>query len=90
MVNWQNGLQSSMTLLGIMLIFSTFGDIFEAFVKPNIERRLGRKLTDWDRQAYLKELNKRAEFEAREAKRRERQAIINDLKTIHDYVWERP
>jgi len=76
-------------LLGITLVFSTFGDIFEAFVKPELEKRLRRKLTDSDRRAYLSELDKRAEFEGGEIMRRERHAAIHDLKTIHDFVWEK-
>ncbi len=89
MDNWKNSFQIGMNLLGHMLITSTFSDIFEAFLKVDLEKRLGRTLTDWDRQAYLIELEKRAKFEAEENLRRERQTIINDLRTIHDFVWEK-
>lgn len=87
MGNWQYGLQSDMNMLGIMLVFSTFSDIFKAFVKPGLEKRLGRKLTDWDWLACLRELDKKAEFDTQQKMHRERQARINDLKTIHDFVW---
>lgn len=87
MDNWRCGFQNGMNLLGVMLVFSTFSDIFNAFIKPALEKRLGRKLSDWDRQAYLREMGKKAEFEAQQKIRRERQARMNDLKTIHDFVW---
>lgn len=87
MDNWQHGLQRGMDLLGIMLALSTFSDIFKAFIKPELEKKLRRKLTDSDCQAYLRELNKKAEFEAEQKMHRERQARINDLKIIHDFVW---
>jgi hypothetical protein len=88
MSNWQYDLQKGMDLLGIMLVFSTFSDIFKAFIRPELEKRLGRKLTDWDWQTCLRELDKKAEFEAQQKMHRERRARINDLKTIHDFVWE--
>ncbi len=87
MGNWHYGLQSGMNLLGIMLVFSTFSDIFKAFIKPDLEKKLGRNMTDWDWQAYLREADKKAEFDAQEKVRRERQARMNDLKIIHDFVW---
>ena len=87
MDNWQHGLQRGMDLLGIMLALSTFSDIFKAFIKPELEKRIGRKLTDWDWQAYLRELDKKAEFEAQQEMRIERQARMNDLKIVHDFVW---
>ena len=87
MDNWQHGLQRGMDLLGIMLALSTFSDIFKAFIKPELEKRIGRNLTDWDWRAYLRELDRKAEFEARQEIRRERQARMNDLKIIHDFVW---
>jgi len=87
MDNWKNGFQNGMNLLGTVLVFSTFSDVFEAFVEPELEKRLRRKLTDWDRRAYLRELDKKAEFEVEEIMRRERRAMIHDLKIIHDFVW---
>jgi hypothetical protein len=87
MGNWQYDLLRGMDLLGIMLVFSNFNDIFKVFVKPELEKKLGRRLTDWDWQAYLRELDKKAEFEAQQKMRRERKTRMNDLKTIHDFVW---
>ena len=87
MDDWQHGLQRGMDLLGITLALSTFSDIFKAFIKPELEKRIGRKVTDWDWQAYLRELDKKEEFEAQQEMRRERQARMNALKIIHDFVW---
>ncbi len=87
MGDWQHDLRRDMDLLGIMLVFSTFSDIFKAFIKPDLEKKLGRNMTDWDWQAYLREADKKAEFDAREKVHSERQARMNDLKTIHDFVW---
>lgn len=88
MDNWKNDFRNGMNLLGTILVFCAFGDIFEAFVKPELEKRLRRKLTDWDRRAYLRELDKRAEFEVEKFMHRERQAMIHDLKIVHDFIWE--
>jgi len=88
MDSWQCGFQRGMSLLSIMLTLGTFNDIFKAFIRPELEKRLGRKLTEWDWKAYLREVDKKAECEAEQRIHRERQARINDLKIIHDFVWK--
>ena len=87
MDNWQSELQKSMDLLGIWLLFDSFCDMFNAFVRPDLEKKLRRKLTNWDWQAYLRETKREAEFVAEEGKRRQRLARMDDLKIIHDFVW---
>jgi len=84
----QCGLQRGMDLFGTMLVVSFFSDIFRTMIKPKLERRLGRKLTDWDCQAYLRELDKKVEFESQQEIHKARQTRINDLKIIHDFVWK--
>ncbi len=76
-----------MDLLATMLVFSYFSDIFKAVISPELEKRLGRKPTDWDWQVYWEEMSKKAEFEAEQKMHRARQARLSDRQTIHDFVW---
>ncbi len=89
MDNWRSELQKGMDLLGTLMMFGAFNDMFNAFVRPDLEKKLRRKLTDWDWQAYLRETRREAEFVTEEEKRRQRLARMDDLKTIHDFVWNR-
>jgi len=87
MNNWQRGFLKDMNLMGIVVILGLFGDIFRALILSELEKRVGRKLTDWDWRAYGREVKKKAKFETQREMARARQARMNDLKIIHDFVW---
>ena len=87
MNNWQCGFLSDMKLMGIVVIFGLFSDISKALILPELEKRLEREMTNWDLRAYGREMMKKAEFETHREMARARQARMNDLKIIHDFVW---
>ena len=82
----QDSFKAAMDLLPA-LVFMGLSSMVRGIVEPELEKRLGRKLTDWDCQAYLRELDKKVEFESKQEIHKARQARMNDLKIIHDFVW---
>jgi hypothetical protein len=52
-----------------------------------LEKRLGRKLNDWDWQVGLEDPAEKAAAETRQKLPRAWQARSYDPKIIHDFVW---
>jgi len=76
-----------MDLLTTAAVVGCFNAFFKVVIGPGLEKRLGRKLTDWDWQVYWKEVEKKEGFEADQKMRRERHTRLNDQGIIHDFVW---
>jgi hypothetical protein len=79
--------QEGIELFATMLLFSYFNGIFKVAVGPELEKRLGRKVTDQDWQVCLEEVCKKAEFDTQQKMLAAQQARINDQKIIHNFVW---
>lgn len=86
MNRWQNNLKTGMDLIPA-LVFMGLSSMVRGIVEPELEKRLGRKLTDWEWGYYLKENHRKAEVESRqEIAGRWRQRLA-DMQIIHDFVW---
>ena len=88
MNNSQCRFQNGMDLLATMLAVGYLNGVFKPTISPVLEKRLGRKPTDWDWQVCLEEISKKGEFEAQQKILKAQQAQTNDRKIIHDFVWK--
>jgi hypothetical protein len=53
----------------------------------DVEKKLGRKLTDWEFRYLLREQKRKAEADARQERVRRLEQEFVDRRVIHDYVW---
>jgi len=53
----------------------------------DIEKQLGRKLTDWEWQYFLQESNRKSDIESRQRIISQWRQQLADRQVIHDFVW---
>jgi len=84
----QDSFKAAMGLLPA-LVFMGLSSMVRGIVEPELEKRLKRKLTDWEWQYYLQENIQRAKAcHQQEIVRQWRQWLV-DRQIIHDFVWRR-
>ena len=83
MNRWQDSLIDFIPILAFMVII----DMLRGILAPELEKKLRRKLTDWDWRYYLREGFRRAKAESRQETVRQRLQRIADMEIIHDFVW---
>ena len=71
-----------------VLVLIGFSDMLREILAPEIEKKLKRKMNDWDWQYYIRENFRRAEADTRRVINGRRQQRYDDMKVIHDFVWE--
>ncbi|MFC2032452.1 hypothetical protein ACFLUS_03700 [Chloroflexota bacterium] len=69
------------------LVFIGMSDMLREILTPKIEKKLKRKMNDWDWQYYIRENFRRAEVDSRQEIIRRRQQRFGDMQIIHDFVW---
>ncbi|MFC1909113.1 hypothetical protein ACFLXD_04585 [Chloroflexota bacterium] len=69
------------------LVFIGMSDMLREMLAPEIEKKLKRKMNDWDWQYYIRENFRRAEVDSRQEPIRRRQKRLGDMQIIHDFVW---
>lgn len=82
-------LLSLITSLGIMAVFNDVDRMLKAFIGPELEKKLGRPLTEWDWQIYRQEEAGRDQFNRWNDSLIQYQQRLVDRRIIHDFVWER-
>jgi hypothetical protein len=70
------------------LVFIGLSEMVRTILTYDIEKRLGRKLTDWEWQYFLQESNRKFEADSRQEVTRQLQQQVIDRKTIYDFVWK--
>ena len=80
MSRWQDSFKAAMKLLPV-LVFIGMSDMLRPILAPELEKKLGRKLTDLEWQFYLRESYRKAIL------RQWIQGLV-DMKIIHDFVWK--
>jgi len=60
----QDGLKTGIDLIPV-LVFIGMSDMLRAILAPEIEKKLKRKMNDWDWQYYIRENLRRAEADSR-------------------------
>lgn len=87
MNSWQDNLKTGMDLIPA-LVFLGLNSMLKGILAPEVEKRLGRKLTDWEWECYLQESYRKAEAESRQQIIRQWRQWLVDRQIIHDFVWE--
>jgi len=83
----QDSFKESINLISV-LVFIGLGEMVRTLSAYDIEKKLGRKLTDWEWQYFLQESNRKAELESRQRIIGQWQQQMADRQVIHDFVWE--
>jgi hypothetical protein len=81
--NWQDGVNEFIPVL----VFIGMCDMLRGLLAPELEKKLGRKITDWEWRYCLREGFRKAEEDFRQEKARQRLQRLADMKIIHDFVW---
>jgi len=84
MNRWQDNLTD---FIPVLVIIGTM-DMLRAMLTPDIEKKLGRKLNDWDWEYYRHESFRKLIAVQQQEKDRQRLQRLDDMKVIHDLVWE--
>jgi hypothetical protein len=74
-----------MPVIGFMGIIG----MLKPILGPELEKKLGRKLTDWDWEYYRHESFRKLIAVLQQEKDRQRLQRLYDMKVIHDLVWSR-
>jgi hypothetical protein len=82
-----NKWQDSLINLLPVLMFMWVCDMLRPILAPEVEKGLGRKLTDGEWLYYLLESYRKGEAEQRRQIVRQLYQQLADMKTIHDFVW---
>ena len=83
MSRWQDNVINFIPVLG----FIGTSDMLRGILAHDIEKQVGRKLTDWEWQYYLQESYRKAETDFRQQTVRQWRQRLVDMKIIHDFVW---
>ncbi len=83
MDNWQDNLLGFIPVIAVMGTINMVRD----FLAFDIERQIGRKLTDWEYQCFLQEKNRKREAEARQQVVSQWRESLAVRQKIHDFVW---
>jgi len=83
----QDSFKSAMDLLPV-IVFTGISDMLRPIVAPEIEGKLGRKLTDQEWHFYLRERYRKANAEYHQQIVRQWCQRLIDRKIIYDFVWE--
>jgi hypothetical protein len=84
MDKWQDSLTDFIPVIAFMGVV----DMLRPILTPELEKKLGRKLTDWDWQYYLHEYCRKVEEYLQQEVVRQRLQRFFDKKIIHDFVWK--
>jgi len=69
------------------LVFIGLSDMVRTILAPDVEERLGRKLTDWEWRYFLQERKRKSEAESRKWVTDQWRQSLTDRQIIHDFVW---
>ena len=86
MNSWQDSFKAGMDLIPA-LVFLGLNSMIRPIVAPELEKRLGRKLTDWEWEYYLQESYRKAKSESQLQIIRQWRRRLTDMQIIHDFVW---
>ena len=83
----EDSFKAAMNLLPAV-VFIGLSEMIRPIVAPEVEKRLGRKLTDSEWRYYVIESYRKKEAERRQQIARQWFQRLADLKVIHDFVWK--
>lgn len=87
MDNWQDSFKAGMNLIPALVLLG-LNSMIRPMIEPELEKRLGRKLTDWEWEYYLHEGYRKAKAEAQQKAMQKYSQWLVDRQIIHDFVWD--
>src|SRR4030042_6388237 len=84
MDKWQDSLTDFIPVIAFMGVI----DMLRPILTPELEKKLGRKLMDWDWQYYLHEFFRKAVTYFQQEIIRQWLQRLADMQIIHNFVWE--
>ncbi|GMW04653.1 MAG: hypothetical protein AMXMBFR85_06360 [Dehalococcoides mccartyi] len=88
MGNWQDSFKTGINLIPA-LVFLGLNSMVRPLIEPELEKRLGRKLTDWEWEYYLQESYRKFEVDSQNKAIQKFRQCLNDRQIIRDFVWKR-
>ena len=82
----QDSYKETMNLISV-LVFIGLSEMVRIMLAYDIEKQLGRKLTDWEWQYFFQESNRKGELESRQRIISRWRQQLADRQKIHDFVW---
>jgi len=86
MNNWQDSFKTGMNLIPA-LVFLGLNSMIRPIIAPELEKRLGRKLTDWEWEYYLQESYRKANLDSQQTAMQKCRQWLIDRQIIRDFVW---
>ena len=83
----EDSFKAAMNLLPAV-VFIGLSDMIRGIVAPEVEKRLRRRLTDWEWRYYIIESYRKREVEHQQQIIRQWYQRLIDRKIIHDFVWQ--
>ena len=84
----ENSFKAAMNLLPV-LVFTGMSDMLRPILAPEIEDKLGRKLTGQEWDYYMQESYRKAEIESLQQTIRQWCQQLVDRQIIRDFVWNK-
>lgn len=88
MSDWFKNYCSLMPAFAMVAMMCNIDSIARAVIALQLEKRLGRPLTDWDWEVYWLEHANKGRYRAKNPDIDQWLQQLIDWKTIHDFVWE--
>ncbi len=82
-----NTIMNLITSVAIMAVFNDVDRMLRAFIGPELEKILGRQLTEWDWQIYWQEKADRDRYTTWHNSLIQRQQQFVDQQIIRNFVW---
>ena len=82
----QDSFKKAMDLIPA-LVFMGLNSMIRPIIAPELEKRLGRKLTDWEWDYYLQESYRKIKVDSLQEIAGQWHQRLADMQTIHDFVW---
>jgi len=86
MNSWQDSFRKGMDLIPA-LVFLGLKSMIRPIIAPELEKKLGRTLTDWEWKYYLQESYRKAKVESRQQVVKQWRQQLVDRQIIYHFVW---
>jgi len=83
----QDSFKKAMDLMPI-LVFMGLNSMIRPIIAPELEKRLGRKLTEWEWKYYLQESYRKIKLDYQKQTTFQWRQRFTDMQTIHDFAWK--
>ena len=83
----EESFKTSIDLIQVIVLLG-LNPMIRPIIAPELEKKLGRELVDWEWEYYLRESYRKAKVDYQHEIFRQLQQRLADMKIIHDFVWK--